>query len=139
VSAQVLEIGEFRIKRERHALQTGCKHVHLTLDDESEIVMCDDCKKQIGSYAALRMLVDRWAKLQERVDRQKQAIDTASAKTVGLRAAQRVEEAWRSKSMVPICPHCREAIFPTDGFGSESTNKEFAVRRRDIAKQEVKP
>ena len=138
MSAQILEIGEFRIKRERQTKSDGCKHVHLTLDDDAEIVMCDDCEKQVGSYAALRMLVNRWDKLQSRAESQHRMIVEASEKTIGLRAAQRVEEAWRSRSMVPICPHCRDAIFPDDGFGCTSTNKAIALRRRDVAKQEVK-
>ena len=136
--AQILEIGEFRIKRERQAKGDGCKHARLTLDDDAEIVMCDDCEKQVGSYAALRKFVDQWDKLQKRVDAQRRLISEASEKTIGLRAAQRVEEAWRSRSMVPICPHCREAILPSDGFGNASTNKAIALRRRDVAKQEVK-
>lgn len=47
--AQVVEIGDFRLKRERHRLLDGCQHKHLTLDDEGEFVTCDDCKKQIGT------------------------------------------------------------------------------------------
>lgn len=138
MSAQILEIGEFRITRERQAKWDGCKHVHLTLDDDAEIVMCDDCEKQVGSYAALRMLVNRWEKLQSRAESQHHMLVAASEKTICLRAAQRVERAWRSRSMVPNCPHCREAIFPDDGFGSTSTNKEIALRRREVAKQEGK-
>ena len=138
MSAQILEIGEFRIKRERQAKSDGCKHDRLTLDDDAEIVICDSCEKQVGSYAALRKFVDQWDKLQKRVESQRRMIAEAAEKTIGLRAAQRVEEAWRSRSMVPTCPHCREAILPNDGFGNTSTNKAIALRRRDVAKQEVK-
>lgn len=135
--AQVVEIGDFRLKRERRTLLEGCQHKHMTLDDEGEFVMCDDCEKQIGNYAALRMLVERWALLQDRVDSQRAAIADAAGKTVELRAAQRVEQAWRSRSMVPTCPHCREAIFPVDGFGGTLVNKEIATRRRAVGKQDA--
>ena len=52
--AQVVEIGDFRLKRERRMLLEGCQHKHLTLDDEGGIVTCDDCQKQVDNYAALR-------------------------------------------------------------------------------------
>jgi hypothetical protein len=135
--AQIVEIGDFRLKRERHRLLDGCQHKQLTLDDEGEFVTCDDCKTQVGNYAALRMLVERWALLQDRVDSQRAAISEAAGKTVELRAAQRLEKAWRSRSMVPACPHCHEAIFPTDGLGGSMVNKEMAARRRAVGKQEA--
>ena len=135
--AQVVEIGDFRLKRERRTLLEGCQHKHLTLDDEGEFVTCDDCKKQVGNYAALRMLVERWALLQARVDSQRAAIAEAAGKTVELRAAQRVEKAWRSRSLVPACPHCHEAIFTTDGLGGSMMNKEMAARRRAAGKQDA--
>ena len=136
--AQVVEIGDFRLKREKLTLLEGCQHKKLTLDDQGEFVTCDDCKKQVGNYAALRMLVERWALLQDRIDSQKAAIAEASVKTVELRAAQHVEKAWRSRSMVPACPHCYEAIFTTDGFGRSMVNKKIATRRRGLALQTVK-
>lgn len=135
--AQVVEIGDFRLKRERHKTLDGCQHKHLTLSDEGEFVTCEDCQKQVGNYAALRMLVERWALLQDRADSQRAAITEAASKTVGLRAAQRVEKAWRSRSMVPSCPHCNEAIFPGDGFGRSMVNKEIATRRRAVGKQDA--
>lgn len=126
----VIEIGEFRLKRERQWQHAGCKHVHLTLDDDGEFVTCDDCQKQVGNYAALRMLIERWALLQARVERQQRTADDALSKTVGLRAAQKVERAWRSRTMVPTCPHCGDAIFPEDGFGGSAVNRQIALRRR---------
>lgn len=129
-AAQVIDIGDFRLTRERKVFNEGCPHKHLTLNDEGEFVTCDDCKVQVGNYAALRMLVVRWTELQAKVSAQQRAATEAMQKTVGLRAAQRVEKAWRSHSMVPTCPHCSEAIFPSDGFGSSAVNKAIAVRRR---------
>lgn len=91
MSGQVIGIGDFRIRRERMALRSGCQHTRLTLHDD-------------GDYE----------------------------KTVELRAAQKVEKAWRSRTMVPTCPHCAEAIFPEDGLGSGMANRELALRRRGV-------
>lgn len=131
--AQIVEIGDFRLRRERKHFSEGCQHKHLTLDDEGEFVTCEDCHKQVGTYAALRMLVDRWALLQARVDAQKDAIAKAAAQTVELRAAQKVEKAWRSRTMVPTCPHCSRGIFPTDGFGEALVNRAMELRRLAVA------
>jgi hypothetical protein len=135
--AQIVEIGDFRLKRERQPVRTGCQHKHLTLDDDGEFVTCDDCHTQVGNYAALRMLVERWALLQGQVDARQRTATEAMQKTVGLRAAQRLEKAWRSRSMVPTCPHCNEGIFPTDGFGGSMVNKAIATKRRAVGKQDA--
>lgn len=131
--AHIVEIGDFRLKRERKLFSEGCQHKHLTLDDEGEFVTCDDCGKQVGNYAALRMLVERWSLLQARVDAQKEAIAKAAEKTVELRAAQKVERAWRSRTMVPTCPHCNRGIFPADGFGDCLVNRSMEERRLAVA------
>lgn len=131
MSAQIVEIGDFRLKRERRVSREGCQHKRLTLDDQAELVTCDDCHLQVGNYAALRMLVERWALLQERADRQQAEITAAAKRTIELRAAQVVERAWRSRSMVPACPHCMEAIFANDGFGATLLNKAIALSRAE--------
>lgn len=136
----IIQIGDFTVHREKllkdingHSLR-GCKHSKITLDDNGDIVRCDDCKLQLGPYAALRMLVDQWSRLRDNLEAKRLAIIEASDKTIELRAAQIVEKAWRLRSMVPICPHCSEAIFPTDGFGNSLQSKEIANRRRAVKK-----
>jgi hypothetical protein len=132
ISAQVLSIDEFRLKRAPDRKLDDCKHYKLVRDDDLQTVECSDCGKNIGTYAALIMLVSRLAKLQRHIDIQSKIAAEAMEKTITLRAAQRVEAAWRSHTMSPTCPHCHEAIFATDGFGSSTTNKEIALRRRAV-------
>ena len=132
-TADVFEIADFRIKRKLRGSSSSspCQHLHITIDDEGEIVMCDDCGKQIGAYYALRMLAQRWGSYKKSMSRQREALEELSKKTIVLRAARAVESAWRNQSMVPSCPHCREAIFPDDGFGKTLVNKRMAQRRRE--------
>lgn len=133
--ANVVEIGDFRLKHQRRRIMdAGCQHKHLTLDDDGDFVTCDDCQNQVGTYFALRMLVQQWVALQERVDAQRRSIAEAAEKTVELRAAQVVEKAWRRRSMVPACPHCNAAILPEDGFGSSLVNRAIELRRRAVKK-----
>jgi hypothetical protein len=139
ISAQVISIADFSIKRAAQKKYTDCQHLKLTRDDELQIVGCDDCGKKIGNYAALSMLIARWEKLQRSIESKNRKAVDALNKTIVLRAAQKVESAWRSQKMVPTCPHCIEAIFPNDGFGSTAVNKEVALRRRAIKNNSATP
>jgi len=133
-NTKVVEIGEFRLTRSRREFfDTGCKHLHTTIDSEGDVVTCDDCKQQLSAVWVLRSLCDSYVKAQERLAALQSSVREVAAKQVGMKAAQQVEKAWRSRSMVPTCPHCHEAIFPEDGFGGSATNREIAVRRRKCA------
>lgn len=133
MSDNIIEFGALRLKRERRKQSQGegdCRHWNMTLDDDGEIVTCDDCGKQLGAYWALRLITEQYQRAWQRVNAAREAHAASTAKHLVLNAAQKVEKAWRSRSMVPSCPHCHEAIFPEDGFGGAMTNREIALRRR---------
>ncbi len=133
--SNVIQIEDMRLTRSsRYHPLTECNHMHLTMDGEGEIVTCDDCKKQISAFWALQMLSDQYRKASEKLDRKYKEQIAVESKTVHLKAAQKVEEAWRSRTMVPTCPHCAEPIFPNDGFGRHQINKQFAERMRSESK-----
>lgn len=134
----ITEIGDLRIRREQRRRVEGCQHKHFTVDPAGDVVTCDLCTKQISAMYALTLLVDEWDREVRRLDGQKASHAAAMAKGVTLRAAQRVEEAWRSRTMAPVCPHCREPILPTDGFGGTCISKEMALRRRQVAAEQAK-
>ncbi|MET3371969.1 hypothetical protein ABIC89_001010 [Variovorax boronicumulans] len=129
----VINIEDLRITRERSRAwkADACKHLHLTFDDNGEIIECDDCKKQVGAYWAFLMLAERYEQALHKVTAGSAALAQARQKDIGLLAAQKVEKAWRSRSMLPMCPHCGEGIAASDGFGGSLINKELALRRRD--------
>lgn len=132
---EVIQIEELRIRRERKTYASGkCKHMNLTTDDEGEIVMCDDCGKQVSAFWALQMVAEHYAKAMHKLERDKAAHAASTAKGVTLRAAQRVEQAWRSRTMVPTCPHCKTGIFAEDGFGQTQVSREMELRRLAVAK-----
>lgn len=133
ISANVISIGDFSLKRADKKPFESCKHIHLVYDDEQHQIECADCKQIIENYMAFKSIVEKWNRLQNKIDSQKRLVDAAMEKTVNLRAAQKVESAWRSKSMVPACPHCHEPIFSTDGFCGHMVNKQIALRRRAAA------
>lgn len=131
--SNVVNIGDVRITRQHrtYSRSAECEHLHLTLHENGGVVECDDCKKTLSAYWALTMMAERYGTAFDKVLRGQQRLEEAKAKDISLLAAQKVEKAWRSRSMVPTCPHCHEAIFPQDGFGGSAINRAMAIRRRE--------
>lgn len=127
----------FRAKGKRYDWDKDrCPHKNLTLDDNGEIVTCDDCNRQIGAYWAVRHITELWSQHSRTMERRAAEINKQITENVSLLAARRVERAWRSRKMVPVCPHCHEPIFAEDGFGGSSIDKQIAKRRRDAQRPE---
>lgn len=132
----LIEIGDFKLARENRggrAPRSECGHRHLTLDDNGEVVRCADCQTQVSAYWALTMLADEYKRQWDRLMAAKQALAEEKAKDIHMLAAKEVEKAWRSRTMIPTCPHCHRGIFPHDGFGRELVNKALENRRRQVA------
>lgn len=132
----LVEIGDFSLARKNRGGYTPigeCAHKHITMDDTGDVVRCADCNTQVSAYWALTMIAEEYTRQWNKLQYSKQALEEAKAKDIHLLAAQCVEKAWRSRSMVPSCPHCHRGIFPQDGFGKGMINKEIENRRRNIA------
>ncbi|MCA8447568.1 MULTISPECIES: hypothetical protein [Burkholderia cepacia complex] len=131
--SNVIHIDEMRLTKQqrfRFGKDAGCKHLNLTMDDEGDIVTCDDCGKQVSAFWALKMLSEYYQKAMGKLARREQVQSEVEQRTIHLKAAQAVEKAWRSRTMVPTCPHCNEGISPSDGFGRSMVNKMIDERRR---------
>lgn len=131
--SNVIHIDEMRLtKQHRHRFgrDAGCKHLHLTMDDEGDIVKCDDCGMQVSAFWALKMLSEFYERAMSKLASRERSQAVVEQKTIHLKAAQAVEKAWRSRTMVPTCPHCGEGIAATDGFGRSAINKMIDERRR---------
>lgn len=130
--SNIVNIGDVRITRTRmgYERKQECQHRVLTFDEHGEVVTCDVCKTQVSAFWAVKMLAGVYAEQLAKVEAGARRLAEAMAKDLSLLAAQRVEKAWRSRTMVPTCPHCHEPIFPQDGFGGSQVNREIALRRR---------
>lgn len=130
----VVQIDEMRLTRAHRSYLPkpgDCKHMHLTMDEDGDIVKCDDCGMQVSAFWALKMLTEHYERAMANLKGRERAQAEAEQKTIHLKAAQRVEAAWRSRTMVPTCPHCGEGISATDGFGGGAVNKQIDERRRE--------
>lgn len=127
----VISFSDAKVTRDRRNYRPGaCRHLHLSLDDEGEIVRCSDCHVQVGAYWALAMLIERFQRERASLDARDAALKEQAGKTLHLKAARVIESIWRGRKMAPLCPHCREAILPEDGMGSSMTSLDMVTRLR---------
>lgn len=127
---KVIKIGSLQewcgFKRCHTLPATGaCAHRRLDFEENGEIVNCGDCGKQVSAVWALRLLLtlceDEWQKIKSA----RTALEEDEQKAITLRAALRVQHAWRRRHLVPSCPHCHRGILPGDGFGNGAVNPDY--------------
>jgi ribosomal protein S27E len=130
--SNVVDIDQLRIRRDQLYVRSTseCKHMHITLDDNGDIVKCNDCGMQLSAYWALTHFTEYYQRAIAKLMHGQNALREAQERGVNLTAAREVERAWRSRTMVPTCPHCGEGISAKDGFGRSAINKEIDERRR---------
>lgn len=130
--SNVIDIDELRFTRDKRIVRPReeCAHRHMTLDEEGQFVKCDDCGVQLSPYWVLNRMLDGYDRALSKIAAREQRIATAQEEGVHLLAARRLERVWRSRTMVPACPHCGEGIGPKDDFGGTCINKALYERRR---------
>lgn len=124
----VVQIGDLRLARIKDGYmrqREGCTHVKLEMDNVGETVKCLDCGVYVSAYWALGSMVDRWAKHAKSVNGQMAQAKEERAAVLHLTAAKLAESAWRSRTTIPTCPHCRRGICAEDRFGSATVSKAF--------------
>lgn len=73
------------------------------------------------------------------LSRRSRELGEAEAHQLRSRAAKTLDEAWRSKTLAPLCPHCTTAILPEDVVGGVAmTSKDLAIAARNRAAKNEK-
>ena len=118
----VVDIGDLRVSRgltRRPA--SSCHHARLVYDQNERRVWCKDCEKDVNAFDAFVRLVESYSGALSRLEREQTQLEEAKAFQLRSRAAKSIDEAWRSRTMVPMCPHCSNGLFPehfANGCGS---------------------
>lgn len=141
---RVVDLDGFRLSRKRDCAwlrrkDKVCPHDNVTGDDTGDVFTCDDCKMQVSASWLLWKFVGYYNEWTEKANARQRQLDEDKAAVMHLTAARKVQDAWRSRTMVPTCPHCRRGISPADGFGSSMLNKKIDERQREIAKAAKQP
>ena len=130
-SAEVLQIEDIRVSRgltRRPA--SSCRHLRLRYDQQERRIWCPDCERDVEAFDAFISLVDRLKRHNQSLDRREKAIAEAEAFTIRSRAAKVMDKAWRSRTMVPACPHCRGGLLPELFTGGVSMMGKSYARAR---------
>lgn len=130
---------QFERVRRRHALErtaATCQHKRLTLDENGDVCSCRDCGVQVSAFWALMRFVEEWTDHARKTATAAERIRADAEATLHLRAARRWESAWRSRTMLPACPHCGRGILPNDPGGQ--VNREIELRRRETEEATVR-
>ena len=126
----VVDFGEYKVKRGRTKREfTMCPHLDMTYDPIERRVWCQDCEHEIEPFDAFEALVNTHSKAWSKIKREWEKVQFAVNKKLHLIAARKIEKDWRSRRWVPTCPHCDEAIFPQDKFGSKPKEREIEARK----------
>jgi hypothetical protein len=131
---EIIRLDGARISR-ANSQKDRCKHLGtLEYDPDDRTIQCKVCDRYIDGFEAFLVLVESMAEWRRKLwSDQMQMDDLLKRHDKGLlKATRRVDEAWRSKQMDPMCPHCNRGIRSTDGFGGSMSNKRFEDARRDL-------
>lgn len=111
----VIDIGDIRVARglSRRA-HSSCPHARLVYDRNERRIWCKDCEKDVEPFDAFTGLVEQHSRACDNLERRSDAVAAAEKHALRSLAAKAMDEAWRSRNMVPACPHCRHGLFPED-------------------------
>lgn len=128
----VVDIGDIRVSRglTRRPV-SSCSHRRMSYDPKERRIWCRDCEKDVDAFDAFKALSEQAHAANEKIQREWKAVQEAASFQMRTRAAKEVDEAWRSRKMVPACPHCSNGLFPEDFVnGVGMVGREFALARR---------
>jgi len=128
---KVVDIGDVRVSRglsRRHV--SSCKHRRVTYDQRERRVWCRDCETNVDTFDAFLMLVEHFDEANKKAQRLLDEAHEASKFKLISRAAKSIDRSWRSRNMVPSCPHCHAGIWPEDALRMGSVGKEYDKARK---------
>lgn len=139
---KVVDIGDIRVARglTRRPV-SSCKHRQVVYDPKERRVWCKDCETDVEPFDAFLSLVEQFHSASEKVERMMKEAHEASKFQLISRAAKSIDKKWRSKTMVPSCPHCHAGIWPEDALMMGSVGKEYdrASRKRRAEQKSSHP
>lgn len=130
---KVVQIEDLRVARgltRRPA--SSCRHKKLVYDDKERRIWCSDCESEVEPFDAFVGLCEVFSAGVNDLNRRRRELAEAEKFALRSRAAKVMDEAWRSTSMAPLCPHCHDAILPEDVVGGlAQASKKLIVARRN--------
>lgn len=131
----VVDFGDLRVARglTRRPARV-CRHKLMTYDPRERRIWCADCETDVEPFDAFVLLVEKFDATNKRARKMLDEAQAAQSHNLRLIAAKQIEEKWRSRNMVPACPHCSAGIWPEDVKRMGSVGKEYDGARRARAR-----
>jgi hypothetical protein len=130
---KVVDIGDARVKRGKSRRTIGnCPHKNMHFDLAERRIWCADCESDVEGFDAFVVLVENFNRQEGRMKVREDKVLAAEEATLVSRAARVMDEQWRKRSTVPLCPHCSTALLPEDVV------RGLALRSRSLIKTLVK-
>lgn len=130
---KVVDIGDARVKRGKSRRPIGsCGHKNMHYDPAERRIWCADCESDVEGFDAFVVLVENFHRQERRMKDREEKVVAAEETTLVSRAARVMDEYWRKRSTVPLCPHCCTALLPEDVV------RGLALRSRSLIKTLVK-
>jgi hypothetical protein len=128
---KVVDIGDIRVARGlARRPYSGCPHPRLVYDNHERRIWCKDCERDVEPFDAFKGLVEPYARSLRALEEREKRIEEAEKFAVRSIAAKKIDEAWRSRNMVPACPHCGNGLFPEHfKTGCGMLGKDYAAKR----------
>lgn len=137
---KVIQIDDLRVARGMtRRPRTSCRHKQLVYDESERRVWCRDCESDVEPFDAFLNVCAVWTTASNRLERRQREVEEAEAFSIISRAAKVIDQHWRSKRSVPLCPHCSKALMPGDIVGGLSTaSRELVERQRANTERKTK-
>jgi hypothetical protein len=128
----VIDIGDLRIARGMSLRPVAlCRHNRMIYDAKERRIWCPECETTVNAFDAFARLVESYAMASARIEKRRTELAEAEKFQMRHRAAKVMDEAWRSTSMAPACPHCSRGILREDvAKGVAMVGVEFERARR---------
>ena len=129
---KVVDIGDVRVSRglTRRPV-SSCQHHSLVYDTKERRIWCRDCEKDVDPFDAFELLTEHFHRQEEKLAERARKLKEAEQFQIRTLAAKEIDKAWRSRKMVPACPHCRNGLFPEDFKSGIKTSlgRDYALAR----------
>lgn len=127
----VVNIGDIRVARGlTRRPQSTCKHRHMAYDPQERRIYCYHCEQEIEPFDAFVALSEQWKNAFEALESRREELRELREFEPRRRATKEMDRAWRSRNMVPACPHCHHGLFPEDfERGVTMIGREYAQAR----------
>lgn len=129
---RIVNIGDVRVARgmsRRH--HSSCPHTNMIYDKDERRIWCPDCERDVDPFDGFILLVAGYHHAVTAVQRREEAVGQVEKFKMRSIAAKKLDEAWRSRNMVPCCPHCQNGLMPEDfKHGVSMLGKDYVAARK---------